>query len=1248
MDGIQRNSMKNICIVLVFLVVLAPFLAVIPGTSANSVPSPLSNGLTNVTRVEGFHGSVFLVQHGQNLSTYDINSGIFIDTVSCWSNQSLMLNANRDIVVCRNHVYGIDSQGNFSLRNSGVFPTYNINPNTLHSWTWTKPVPNWCWNNGAGNGRYAWLNINDVSGSTLKNLTIESPWRGNGGNNQHINMRLIYLDDESELVHFFYDYSSSSNQCNIGSIYHQVINSSLNLSSYLLNPQTVVCESPELNEGILVFSTTISSVCTRQAVSLNGTLPPTMTANYLENITLGFNWGLQCSMSFTNPATSTYATITLNDITSTILDEDMTPLNSLSVSNFGDVACNDHHNATYVLNGELRSFWVDSDGDGYNDLVDPFPSVASQYLDGDGDGFGDNVSGYEADACPSQFGTSYQDRFGCTDSDGDGWSDVVDTFPNRASQWNDTDGDGFGDNLTGFRGDSCPGVFGDSFRNNTYGCPDADFDGWTDVQDKFPSQSSQWNDSDGDGYGDEFSGYQGDECPSTPGTSTIDRFGCLDQDSDGYSDLNDAFPSNPSQYIDTDGDGYGNNQSASANQSDAFPSDGTQWSDADGDGHGDNKYGSQGDHFPSDPTRWQDSDEDGYANEDDAFDNDPTQWADADGDGYGDNPNGNNADDFPNNSSEWRDSDGDGVGDNSDEFRFDGSQWKDRDGDGYGDNPNGTNPDAFPDDPTRWDDSDRDGVPDEDDDFENDGSQDSDRDGDGYGDNPNGSNPDAFPDDAGEWRDADGDGYGDNEDDAFPGDGTQWNDTDGDGYGDNREGNNGDHFPNDPNRTRDSDSDGVDDKEDAFPNDPTQQTDRDGDGYGDNASGNNADAFPDDDQEWADADGDGYGDNGMDSLSFNPSQHQDTDGDGFGDNPNGLNPDAFPFDSTQQTDRDNDGYGDNASGNNPDAFPADTTQWFDADGDGYGDNPAGRLPDLFPNNPTQWEDNDGDGLGDNQSGTDADPFLDDFDNDGYPDSEDPLPKLSSPGDMDNDGVPDDEDAFPADFTESKDSDGDGEGDNADVDDDNDGWTDTDEIRQGADPYSSSSQPVEGFEVLIPRTQISLGAWDLIGIFGGVPLFVWVAFGFATRNNRTLRYETMLKRSTSVEQLDEISRQWEYSLMMRMLGPHQGIRLERLRADLEYEMLGQRRTSTMVEQVDQTGLVQKQLPKLNPTSSVSPPVVASDSNTPGKSNGAMWLHPDPTTPAQQQDGNGYEWYMRNDGVKFYRAADSGASWILHQP
>ena len=179
------------------------------------------------------------------------------------------------------------------------------------------------------------------------------------------------------------------------------------------------------------------------------------------------------------------------------------------------------------------------------------------------------------------------------------------------------------------------------------------------------------------------------------------------------------------------------------------------------------------------------------------------------------------------------------------------------------------------------------------------------------------------------------------------------------------------------------------------------------------------------------------------------------------------------------------------------------------------------------------------------SGNNPDPYLFDFDNDGYNDSIDPLPKLASPGDRDADGVLDADDVFPEDYREWADADGDGEGDNADTDDDNDGWSDTDEVRQGTDPFSSQSLPVDGFEIIIPGTQVSLGAWDLVGIFGGVPVFVWIAFGFVTRNSRTSRYEGMLRDAKSVDELEQISFKMEYSLMMRMLGPHQGIRLERL-------------------------------------------------------------------------------------------------------
>ena len=156
-----------------------------------------------------------------------------------------------------------------------------------------------------------------------------------------------------------------------------------------------------------------------------------------------------------------------------------------------------------------------------------------------------------------------------------------------------------------------------------------------------------------------------------------------------------------------------------------------------------------------------------------------------------------------------------------------------------------------------------------------------------------------------------------------------------------------------------------------------------------------------------------------------------------------------------------------------------------------------RLPD----DATQWLDQDGDGLGDNLSGNNPDPYLFDFDNDGYNDSIDPLPKLASPGDLDNDGRADVNDLFPEDFREWADNDGDGEGDNADTDDDNDGWADTDEVRAWNRSFRLQMYPVDSFEIVIPGTAVGLGAWDLIGMFGGIPLFMWIGFGFVTRNGR---------------------------------------------------------------------------------------------------------------------------------------------------
>jgi len=210
----------------------------------------------------------------------------------------------------------------------------------------------------------------------------------------------------------------------------------------------------------------------------------------------------------------------------------------------------------------------DSDNDGYNDSVDAFPTDSTQHSDMDGDGFGDNPNGNSPDAFPT-------DSSQWSDYDGDGYGDnqeenatMSDTFPADGTQWNDTDGDGFGDEPTGTLADDCVSTAGTSWQNGTLGCPDADSDGWADQEDSFESDPTQWHDVDGDGYGDNIGGTNPDSCPTVWGNSTQTALGCPDYDGDGWADSIDALPADDTQYSDQDGDGYGDNFTSGAFQPD--------------------------------------------------------------------------------------------------------------------------------------------------------------------------------------------------------------------------------------------------------------------------------------------------------------------------------------------------------------------------------------------------------------------------------------------------------------------------------------------------------------------------------------------------------------------------------------------------------------------------------------------------------------------------------------------------------
>ena len=155
----------------------------------------------------------------------------------------------------------------------------------------------------------------------------------------------------------------------------------------------------------------------------------------------------------------------------------------------------------------VPNLMFDPDGDGYSNQngEDVFPLDASEWVDTDSDGIGNNAD---------------------SDDDNDGVTDANDAFPLNEEEWSDSDGDGVGDNADAFPQDANEQVDTDSdgIGDNSDNCLEA-------------SNANQIN-TDGD--------TQGDACDS-------------DDDNDGLNDEFDAFPLDPSEQVDTDEDGTGDN-----------------------------------------------------------------------------------------------------------------------------------------------------------------------------------------------------------------------------------------------------------------------------------------------------------------------------------------------------------------------------------------------------------------------------------------------------------------------------------------------------------------------------------------------------------------------------------------------------------------------------------------------------------------------------------------------------------------
>ncbi len=175
----------------------------------------------------------------------------------------------------------------------------------------------------------------------------------------------------------------------------------------------------------------------------------------------------------------------------------------------------------------------DTDGDGILDGADAFPLDNTETLDTDGDGIGNNID---------------------TDDDADGVLDSVEKTDGTDPLIKDTDLDGVDDGVEKTDGTNplikdtdLDGV--DDGVEKTDGTnplvTDTDLDGVDDGVEKTDGTNPLLKDSDGDRLDD--------------GVEKIAGTDPLNPDSDGVADGTDAFPSDPSETVDTDGDKIGNN-----------------------------------------------------------------------------------------------------------------------------------------------------------------------------------------------------------------------------------------------------------------------------------------------------------------------------------------------------------------------------------------------------------------------------------------------------------------------------------------------------------------------------------------------------------------------------------------------------------------------------------------------------------------------------------------------------------------
>ena len=189
----------------------------------------------------------------------------------------------------------------------------------------------------------------------------------------------------------------------------------------------------------------------------------------------------------------------------------------------------------------------DMDGDGWADVDDALQG--QQWSDADGDGYGDNNEGTTPDDCP----TVRYLRWTALAV----WTRTAMAIPTRQHVGREsvtlssmipssTTGTGTRQLRQRAWTDRNPSAMNterrgrsrrarhrrDLVANGRSGAPTKTATAGTSGC--LPQRPTQWSDMDGDGYGDNASGNDADQCPEIAGTSTVDRLGCEDTDETAF------------------------------------------------------------------------------------------------------------------------------------------------------------------------------------------------------------------------------------------------------------------------------------------------------------------------------------------------------------------------------------------------------------------------------------------------------------------------------------------------------------------------------------------------------------------------------------------------------------------------------------------------------------------------------------------------------------------------------------------